>query len=731
MSDRGGKALHLNRDGRWPGFAWRSLEAGSGGELTLASLPSFSGDRPAMEALAARPAPDGPVGLTVAADGTVFWTDAGRVFSRDPCDGHEGPAPLDPAASLTEPRALAVHPDREALIIADAGAHHLLLLALDTFQLVDVWGGPGSEPGRFDRPVGLAVDGDGAVYVADAGNRRLEKLDRLGAPSPAFEIAVAAAAPDLQRPEAVAWDDDRVWVLDPLAAALFSFRADGSGAERIDLALAAPAGIAVMAGALYVGDNDHRRLLRLDPADGDALGEARGFEGPVAALAARGEDLWLHPGAGAPVRLARRGAAVRQGVLWGGPVELGREPHAWQRLHVVGERGEGRVVFFVHAGPSPGPPPPAGGALGDLLGGFSPSAWRAVGEGDPDVRVGETSEYLWIGALLSGDGVTGPRVEQLRLSFDEAGYAEHLPAIYRVPGKASPDAPESSRETLERFLALFESFFDDAEEAIGTLRRYFDPESVPAPWLDWLASWLALPPEEALPEETKRRLLAEAFEALGWRGTARGLARALSDRLGVHASVEEPHAQTDWWVLPEEAQAADATGGGAPCRSRLGLTTRLAPAAPEGAVMDTTAILDRSHLVEDEDMGEPLFTRTAYQFSVFLPRSQASSPATLERVRELIEREKPAHTEYRICLVDPGIRIGYQALLGIDTLLGAAPASPTRLGEPAAAGVLLGGEAAGRIGSSRVGTSARLGEGDTDVSTGAHRPMREEKPWAQ
>lgn len=724
MSEPGGDFLHLNRDGRWPGFAWRSLEADAEGGLALASLPAFASGRAAAEALAARPDPGGPEGLAVTADGTVLWTDAaaGRLLRRDPCDGREGPVPLDPDAALAEPRGLAVHPGREVAIVADAGRHRLVLLALDGFQLAAVWGGPGTGPGEFDRPTGVAVDGEGAVYVADGGNRRLQKLDRDGVPDPGFEAAVAAAAPGLERPEALAFDGDRLWVLDPTARAVFAFAADGSARGRFGLASEAPAGLAARAGALYVGDNAGRRILRLDPGDGlvvggRILGEARGFEGPVAALAARGDGLWVHPGgSAAPVRLDRLGAAVRQGALWGGPVELAGEPHDWQRLQALGDAGGGRVVFFVHAGAGPAPPDPDPARLGEPGGGFDPAAWRRIGEGAGDVLVGERSPRLWIGALLTGDGRRGPRVEQLRISFDQDGYADHLPAIYRVPGKVFPDAPAGSRETLERLLALFESFFADTEEAIGDLRRLFDPATVPPGWLDWLASWLAYELEEGWPVDKKRRLLAAAFESYGWRGTARGLARVLADRLGVEASIEEPHAQAGWWLL-----------GGEP----LGVATRLAPAASDGAVLGTTAVLDRSDLIEAEDVGEPLFTHTAYQFTVVVPRSRASAPATLAQIREVVEREKPAHTTYRLCLVEPGLRVGYQALVGVDTLLGGGPAPVTRLGERPPRGLVLGGEAAGRIGAGRVGRSTRLGEGSFDAATGARRPAREETSCAQ
>lgn len=42
--------------------------------------------------------------------------------------------------------------------------------------VLGVVGGRGADPGRFQRPEGLALDRSGNLYVADGANNRVQKL---------------------------------------------------------------------------------------------------------------------------------------------------------------------------------------------------------------------------------------------------------------------------------------------------------------------------------------------------------------------------------------------------------------------------------------------------------------------------------------------------------------------------------------------------------------------------
>jgi hypothetical protein len=74
---------------------------------------------------------------------------------------------------------------------------------------------------------------------------------------------------------------------------------------------------------------------------------------------------------------------------------------------------------------------------------------------------------------------------------------------------------------------------------------------------------------------------------------------------------------------------------------------------------------------------------------------------TLAEIRRIVEREKPAHTDYRIELFDPDMRVGLQSRVGIDAIVGG-DAPPWRVAATLGSTTRL----ASRDGASRVGESA-------------------------
>lgn len=56
------------------------------------------------------------------------------------------------------------------------GQHRIQVFSKDGILLSE-WGSTGSAPGEFNQPLDVEVDGNGNIYVADAGNSRVQKFD--------------------------------------------------------------------------------------------------------------------------------------------------------------------------------------------------------------------------------------------------------------------------------------------------------------------------------------------------------------------------------------------------------------------------------------------------------------------------------------------------------------------------------------------------------------------------
>jgi uncharacterized protein (TIGR03663 family) len=173
---------------------------------------------------------------------------------------------------LNSPRGLALAPDG-SMYIADTGNSRIIRLD-SAGVLINSWGTRTPEgqlppaPGSFVEPWGIALDGQGNVFVADTWNHRIQKFD----PAGKFLLQWGfAGQPDagpngFWGPRGIAVGKDgkvyvtdtgnkRVIVFDSNGQFLFEFTKDG------DSALDEPVGIALgQDGQVYVADTWNRRV---------------------------------------------------------------------------------------------------------------------------------------------------------------------------------------------------------------------------------------------------------------------------------------------------------------------------------------------------------------------------------------------------------------------------------------------------------------------------------------
>jgi phage tail-like protein len=143
-------------------------------------------------------------------------------------------------------------------------------------------------------------------------------------------------------------------------------------------------------------------------------------------------------------------------------------------------------------------------------------------------------------------------------------------------------------------------------------------------------------------------------------------------------------------------------------------TARLADATsrePFDALVGET-VVGASGPLAAADFGTPLFSDTAHLFTVVVPAGQIPDSAGRERLRQVIEAEKPVHTDFHLCFVEPRMRVGLQARVGVDSIV-AGPRPPLSLhGTELGVDSYLGEDDAAPAG--RVGQRSHVGQ-DTIV----------------
>ena len=182
------------------------------------------------------------------------------------------------------------------------------------------------------------------------------------------------------------------------------------------------------------------------------------------------------------------------------------------------------------------------------------------------------------------------------------GYLEHLPAIYRRSDAVG-------RNLVRDVCFLFEHMFDSIEANLVDGSRFYDPHVAPPEFLDWLSGWTAFTLDLDWPEAQKRALVKRAVDLYRIRGTKRGLILFLKLFTGY-----EPEITENSWPF----KGFRLEGEGAEHGARVGVDSVILPPV-----------------------------ELAHCFVVKMPiKFDAVTPEMVIRIHQIIQLERPAHTNY-------------------------------------------------------------------------------------
>lgn len=294
-----------------------------------------------------------------------------------------------------------------------------------------------------------------------------------------------------------------------------------------------------------------------------------------------------------------------------------------------------------------------------------------------------SGRYLYIRLeLVSSDEYKTPVIRNIKAVFPRISYLRYLPAVYQED--------ESSRDFLERFLSLFETFIWNTEEEIAQIARYFDAKATPREFLSWLASWLAAVPDENWPEDKIREFLERAIDLYKKRGTREGIEEMIALFTGIKPIIVESMveiidnepAQVEYWQLYKNDKSGN-----------------LKLIGEKGKYFKNTV--------------KPFGGPKPYNFYVLLNPAQEEviirkslkkinfdkiEDNLLRAIKRMVKLEKPAHTTAGVSILQQRINLDLHTYLGINSYL-SEPIRPMRVGITSIVGgkPLLDNEDAGMI----------------------------------
>lgn len=215
-----------------------------------------------------------PQAVAASADGRVWIADTGnsRIAVMSAVGTDESALVADKKLGAVDLTDVAVSADGQKLYAVDNDGHRTFVIN----PANNTWtprGKKGAGLGAFNRPRTVAVDANGATYVTDVLNGRVQRFDPEGRPMSAV-VRYGVQPGQIFRPAGVDEAEGKLWVTDSVLGVVQVFNTDGTlidvvrDAKGAVLKLDAPIGLDVVGDKVYVVESRPGRVSAFQVASG-------------------------------------------------------------------------------------------------------------------------------------------------------------------------------------------------------------------------------------------------------------------------------------------------------------------------------------------------------------------------------------------------------------------------------------------------------------------------------
>lgn len=221
--------------------------------------------------------------------------------------------------------------------------------------------------------------------------------------------------------------------------------------------------------------------------------------------------------------------------------------------------------------------------------------------------------YLWMEIQLFCQAGSLPEIRCMKIYAGNRSFLSYLPTIYQSGGE---------EDFLGRFLGIFEAVYQNMDEKIANSTRQLDPMSAEPEFLYWLAKWVGISNAHLWQEEKLRLLL----QGIVKKNLIRGTREYMEHVIGIFTG-ERPY-------FLEYGDVEQYKGNEAAYRS-----------------------LKQSYVCGP------------YEVSVLVREQTVPSLREQYALKKMIEDMKPAHIRMQLIIMRPGIYLGQNVYVGVNSML--------------------------------------------------------------